>query len=270
MSSLTPKPKLVGQCKLCKLLKVYPDLWEEAHRRVMRERETHASVCRWLNSKLELYNAGLPKDEVVIEKVNAINMCKHFSKHMSERDKMKLALQSKVLGNNANDLTGNVNFTENEKYVAETFLNSCATEVSDYTYVSRLVETLETRLNSYNDFIKKQEIAEPTRRPNLTEITNFQDAVVKLMGLKLDLSRLRNSSAVAGLALRSGLEYSTAAFIDKLISVTEEALVVLKAEMPTSSLADETITFIRGTVASAMKALVPELLKKVSKEYNIK
>jgi hypothetical protein len=90
------------------------------------------------------------------------------------------------------------------------------------------------------------------------------------MKLKIDLTKIRNSSSIAGTAVKSAVEYAVGSFVEVMMSVTEESLSMLQEELPGSSLPLESMKLVRTKIGDAMKASVPSIVEKVQKDFNIK
>src|SRR4030042_3983161 len=74
-------PSLQHNCKLCILLKIDPDMWLEAHRRVFVDGMPKGVVLDWLNGRIEVSNLKRPKDDQLTP-VHRSTMANHFSAHV--------------------------------------------------------------------------------------------------------------------------------------------------------------------------------------------
>lgn len=263
------KPKMATQCKLCKLVHTHPELWTEIHSKVLKEGYSRASVCTWVNSKLELLNANAKSEDHKLTKFTEQNFSRHFNKHNTFELQQALHRNSVLYQNRR--LEAQEGFSDEEVAVAQNFADDFAGyELNEYSSLVRMVATLEQRLWAYDKFIKKKDEDRPHRGVDLDEIGGYQKQIESLMKLKIDLSKLRNSSVIAGAAIETAVETTVASFLEIMMEVTEEAQTILQTELPGSSIPLEVSKLIRNRMADHMKSIVPGLVEQVSKDYKIR
>ena len=262
----TETTKLTNQCKLCRMIHDYPELWAKVHEMVLGENVSHTAAQKWLNSKIELLNLDR-SEESKIKPFNGTNFSIHFNQHVTEELRVKHALNKLALGK---DVYGSTGFSAAEKAVAEAFLQKYSNDISEYTAMSAMIDTVERRLKTYNEFLERRELETKNANPNLGSIAQYVELAEHLMKMRLDLSKLRNSSQVSGLAIEAATETAVRVFLDQLLSITEEAKETLIQEMPGSSLPTEIINSIRNRVGEGMKGSIPDIIKETMRKFSIK
>ena len=263
------RPKMSSQCKLCKLVHSHPELWTEIHSKVLKEGHSRSSVCNWINSRLEVINANTELEEDKLTKFSEQNFSRHFNKHNTFELQQALH-RNQILYKNSR-LDAQEGFTDQEVEVAQQFADDFAGfELNEYSSLVKMVSTLEHRLWAYDKFIKQKDKDNPSRNVSLDEISGYQKQIEALMKLKIDLSKLRNSSVIAGAAIETSVEYTVSSFLETMMSATEEAQTILQTELPGSSVPLEVSKLIRNKIADQMKSLVPSIIEKVSKDYKIR
>jgi len=263
--------KLSNKCKVCKLLHTDPDLWEEIHNKVLRDSFPKKAVMNWLNSQVELRNLDRTEEDQ-LPLFSEQNFQAHFKKHGDTFVIQKVINQQKALSNGSR-LSQGFGFNSAEKGFAKKYADNFANEkddLNDYLKLSKMITSLENQLWKYDTYLKDKDEQNQNRRPNLTEIESYQQQVNALMDLKTKLSKLKNSSTVAGLAVQAAIETSIKKFIELMMEASEESLVVLMDENPESSVPMEAIKFLRLKISENMKSSIPDILEKIKFEYNIK
>ena len=257
-------PTLAAQCKLCKLLQTHPDLWTEIHEQVLVQGMSKAQVARWLNSRVKILNIDL-EDSEKLPTFSDQNFSRHFSQHITEYDKMNLKLKGTAI-----TAPGGNTFKDEDFAVATEFLQDYQQDLTEYTYLSKMVDVLDTRISSYHKYMQKYDREHPDRKPNLTELKDVMDMSKSLMDMKLKLATLRNSAKVAGFAVESAVSHTVDIFLEKLFSVTEESQAFMMAELPGSSIPVEGIKIIRENIRDGMVENATAIVNEVRREYNIK
>jgi hypothetical protein len=256
------KANLYHQCKLCSLIKVNRDWFIEVHRRILDEGEAKTVVCRWLNNKVEEHNNNTNDKSKHLVKYNANNFTRHFQKHISDSDKFRLKLKEHLV---SKPEKGSTSFSENEKSVADASVSGVSIEVDEFKQLNDMITSLEDNLKKYNDQISERGGGIP-----ITSLETYQRLVVNLIKAKRDLTQLKNSSKIAGIAIEDTLETALRQFFNELVKVTEEVEDILNKSIPSSSIPKETMTIIRSRMSGSVKEIVPEVVEKVKKVYSIK
>lgn len=264
------RPKLAHQCKLCKLLHTHPDFWTEIHSKVLKEGYSKSSVRKWANEKIEILNANMKEDEERLVKFSDNNFQRHFSKH-NDYEMQQTLHRQKILADNSR-LRQQQGFSDSEVALVEEFNSTIEdNDIADYVSLSNMIADLEKRFKDYNKYLKERdEQGKQKKKLSIGEIQTYQKSIESFMRLKLDLAKLRNSSAVAGSAIESAVEYTVSCFVEIMMEVTEEAQSILASEIPGSSVPSEVSNLIRGKIADSMKGQVPDIIQRVSQDFNIK
>ena len=257
-------PTLAAQCKLCKLLQTHPDLWTEIHEQVLVQEMSKAQVGRWLNSRVKILNVDLDEKEK-LPIFSDQNFSRHFSHHITDYDKMNLKLKNIITA-----APGGNTFRDEDLAVAGEFLQDYQQDLTEYTYLSKMVDILDSRINSYHSYMKQYDREHPNRKPNLLDLKNVMEMSKALMDMKLKLTTLRNSSKVAGFAIESAVSHTVDIFLEKLLAVSEESQAFMVAELPGSSIPIEGIKIIREHVRDGMVETATAIVNEVRREYNIK
>lgn len=278
-------------CKICRLFLVKPELWVEVHNRVNREKQTRASVARWLNdTHLAALNEGkLPADDGYFKPFSEQNMGTHFTGskpywgvrdgtnnkktgHAQEYYLVKRLAEKK--GHYVNDVEqlsevykDNI-MNENDWKDTDEFVVGLSKELMDYQNLSKMIDSLDKVLTTYNE--KLQEKIENNVNISLLEVEQFQKQVSALFTLQVELTELRNKAPIAGEATKMGIEMTVSAFLSSLMVVVEDAKNNLMAELPNSGMPVEVSNMIMAHMRDAMKKAIPEIIKRVMHEYKIK
>ena len=256
-------PKLSAQCKLCQLLQSNPDLWTEVHEQVLVQGMTKSKVVRWLNSRVEILNVDL-EDHEKLPKFSDQNFSRHFSQHITDIDIMSLKFKGVASGPGADA------FSDEAFETAAEFIQDYQEDITEYTYLSKMIDALDSRMDAYHKFMKKQDHKFPDKKPNLIEMKDVMDMSKTLMDMKIKLSNLRNSSKVAGIAVESAVSHTVDVFLRKLLDVTEESQAFMIGELPGSSIPVDAIKMIRDRIRESMVENATAIVDQVRKEYNIK
>jgi hypothetical protein len=268
MTKPKKKIKWAAQCKLCKLLKTDKDLWREIHNRVIKEEYPKAQVCRWLNSQCDIRNLDREEKDR-IGPFTEQNFSHHFKKHSQDYLNQTYMLTKQALSKGSRINKG-VGLDEDEMSEVEQYVEDLNEGLTEYGSLSRMITSLERKLLSYDNYLLKKDQKNPDRAPNLVEIDNYRKQVASLMDLKIKLAALRNSATVAGSAVESSVEYSTASFLNIMMEVSEEAQNILITEMPGSSVPIEAIKLVRTQIAEKIKAIIPSIIAKIQQDFRIK
>ena len=261
------KAKLKSNCKLCKLLRSNAKLWYEIHDLILEQNVSYHKVCDYVNGKLDIINMEMA-EENKLTPLNPVNFSKHFRNHISESDKVSFALKKGVEKTEISSKTdiGFSNITQNQ---ADSYLKGKFEEsVNDYQKIVTMIDSLEAFLWEYESDLKGRKDA--GRNISRVEIKEYRENVQALMDMKTELSKFRNTSEVAGMAIRSAIELAITAFLDRLISATEETRGILETEMPGSSLPQQVVDLVRQRIGTAMKTSIPEIYEKIVKAYSIR
>ena len=262
------KPKLAIQCKICKLLKTHKDLWYEIHTKVLKEDYSQVAMCRWLNQQVDSLNSKIENEEDKLPQFSTQNFSHHFKRHITSS--MRQELYRQQIMRKDSRLDNQIGFiTDEVEFVKEFEEDLVRSQLNDYQSLTQMVHTLENKLYEYDEQFRKKH-QENKRRVTLPEIEGYQKQVEALMRLKNELAKLRNSSAVAGVAVENAIEMSVSAFVETMMLITEEAQSMLVTEFPGSGLPDEVIKMIRTKIAEDMKAKVPVIVEKIKGDYKIK
>jgi hypothetical protein len=253
-------------CKICILLKKDADLYQQIHHAMIVDRTSPTMIARWANQKLEILNASLPENERIAP-LNLQNFGTHFKSHVSEPQRVKMLLEEKLFADAELRYSG---MSKEDSKAIDNYMLTAREELTDYTKLTRMVGTLEDRLWTYDEYLNNKDLNNENMKPNLTEIANYRTQVESLLSLKVQLSKLRNSSAVSGMAVRASVELCIQAFLDKLLLAAEDAKQTILAEMPGSSLPDDVFGGLRNQIGESMKSVIPEIIERVCKDYNIK
>jgi hypothetical protein len=261
------KAKLKSSCKLCKLLRTNQKLWNEIHDLVLEQNVSYHNIVRYVNGKLDIINMEMSEEDKLAP-LNVVNFSTHFRNHISESDKMTFALR-KNMQKTASTANTPPSFSNIHQEAADSYLKDKFGEsVTEYQKIVTMIDSLEAFLWDYEKDLKGRK--EQGRTINRVEIKEYRENVQALMDMKTELNKFRNTSEVAGMAIRSAIELAITAFLDRLIVSTEEAKSILETEMPGSSLPGQVVDLIRKRIGDTMKLAIPEIYEKVVKAYSIR
>jgi len=260
---------LSERCKLCLLIEQDASLWTEVHRRVFVDKLKQASVCRWLNGRIEIKNQSLPHD-VQMPMFQRENFYAHFNKrhHISSMEEVKSACQVGFA-----TIAGGGKRIKIHRAVQKNLAERAALsdEVHDFKRMRALINASERRLHAFDNQMAKKEIAEgEDHKVDLTEIATFQKLTSDLLRLKKEAIKVENSSRIAGEALKETVELLVDATLERVESVATEVQNQLVREMPGSRLPEQMSHLLRSRIGDAMKMSVPEVLTAIYNRYGIK
>ena len=242
------QPKLNNKCKVCKLLKTQPKIFQEIHERVLEDHISQAQVCKWLNIQLKMVNATLPEGVDKYGEVNTVNFHTHFSKHIGATAKAAQTMHRKIVGREVIEGEG---YTPEEKSIVEGFLHEMSAELTDYLDFTKMIATLEESLWRYNEETLQAATAKgQPKRVNLNQLKIFMDMLDKLADMKIKLTRLRNAAPVAGYAVKRGVALAVEVFVSQLVVATEEASASFREANPDSTIGDEVFVAIVTMLSS--------------------
>ena len=270
-SEVQRKGKMHKNCKLCNLINEDPSLWKEVHTKVLDQGLAKAKVCRWLNSKLEMLNIDREKADKLSD-FSAENFSRHFTNHLPSHFQAEIELRHKALGTTReSDVT---DFPAESIALFESFVETHVEEQSDFSSITKMIDTLETHMVVYNTYLVEKSALHKNqvgKRPILlSELNEFRSMVEALTDLKLKVAKIRNSSAISGAAVRRAVSISVELFINHLVMALSEAELSLKEGIPGSTLPTEVIEKARNQIATNIKTTLPEILEKIFTEYGIK
>jgi hypothetical protein len=259
------KPKLQNKCKLCNLIHQDRTLWTEIHNRILKDGAKKSHICNWLNKQVEIYNANIKPGKEELPKFNAANFSLHFSKHVSDEDKMKAELRISL----KDAPRANNGFSQDEQAVAEKAAAdasgaSLAESYRDYPEtVARLENMIMQDLASDSNLMQGGGLKVNAMSQRLKML---QD----LMTVKKILSDVQKTDRVGGSAVRHAIFRLSEAALDSTKKLAEELKETLKQHMPTSSLPDDVESMITGRIFETLKGSSQEILEEVYKLYGIK
>lgn len=280
----------IESCKVCRLFLAKPELWVEVHNRVLREKQTKASVMRWLNEEClaELNKDKLPADKEYFKPFSEQNLRSHFTGskpawsiregtlkktgHAQDYYLVKrLAAKKGKFVDEVEQLSevykDNL-MNDNDWKDTDDFVVGLSKELMDYQNLSKMIDSLDKVLTTYNE--KLQDKIANNANISLTEVEQFQKQVSALFTLQVELTELRNKAPIAGEATKMGIEMTVSAFLSSLMVVVEDAKNNLMAELPNSGMPVEVSNMIMAHMRDAMKKAIPEIIKRVMHEYKIR
>jgi len=266
--------KFVDSCKICSLMKTHPDFYLEVHNRIMEEDQSKNSVMNWMNSQVDYYNAQLPEDceEERLSKFNGVNLKNHFSKHVTKVDLLARDLRAVMRKDTGYTPPSETPRSALQKETAEAFMYEMTEELADYTSITRYVKILEDMLYRYEqETLNPPEQPGKKRRPiSIRQINDFNKLLSDLTDMKLRLTKLRNSSHVAGSAVQRAVAMSVEMFTNSLVSITQEAAESFREANPDSTVGDAIIETLRMKMAESIKQSFKEIISEVFDEFSIK
>lgn len=266
-TKITPpsRPRLSSACKVCRLVQTQPDLWTRVHDMILKEGMSQRSVMIWLNSQLEVINVGLATNgEETIKAFNEQNFSKHFRNHIDSIHTVTSALKHRALGRQILGVNSPNTYSAEDLAVAEDYLQD-QQELTDYTQLTKMIGTLEDYLWKHNEDLQKKDLVP------LTQLSQFKDLIQSVADLKMRLSKIRNSSVVAGAAVRKAVATSVAAFLNQLVTSTQDAANSFQEAFPEGvNVSAELLNKLRDDVASGMKQVLEEIVEEVFHDFKIK
>lgn len=266
--------KIARSCKICSLLKTHPELYSAVHERVMEDDYAVSAVIRWLNSEVSFYNAQLPADASPSDKLinfNSVNFNNHFTKHVTKASLIAKDIR-KTMANAGVDISNVPSKMNVHDIASEDFLYNMTEELTDYTDITKMVNTMETLLWRYHDetLVPNLKPGEKPRKLSISQIKEFENRLSALADMKIKLSRLRNSSFVAGSAVKRAVAMSVEMFMNSMLSITQEAAESFKEANPDSVVGDAIIDTMRNKMKEQIKFALKEIIDETFEEFHIK
>lgn len=258
-------PALQHNCKLCILLKVDAETWQEAHRRVFVDGMPKGVVLDWLNGRIEVMNLKRPKDDQLtpIHRSTAAN---HFTSHVLNIEEANAARSAAQEGFLVGGMRPSARFLRD---VLEQSVE--ASDVDDHLRMQDLVIAVERRLKEFDDQLRTKENSGGKKQAlDLKDIATFQKLVGNLMTLKREVSKAQASSKIAGVAVREAVEMLVDSTLSKVDAVTGEIREILEQALPGTSLPTQITGLVRTQIGDSLRIAVPEVVTAVERRYRIK
>jgi len=250
------KPKLQSKCKLCNLIRIDRELWQDVHTRLLHEGVKKTHVCKWLNTRIDILNANRKPNVPEIAKFNVSNFTLHLKKHVSNTKQMKAELRAAI----REDPRANDGFTSNEQDVAEAIIDGEQDALADsYKDYPATVAALEKRLLQDN-----------VPRNVLNDAEKQLRILTTLIGIKRSLADVQRTEQVGGSAVRHALVRIGEEVVGATTKLATELKETLSQQLPGSSLPTEVESMITSRLVETIKGVYPEILADIYKIYGIK
>ena len=253
------------RCKLCRLQKQNKPLWKKVHQKLFEENIAQATVCAWLNEQVEVYNAGIENPKNKLPTFNDTNFSLHLSKHIPDREVLKRELIQEIIQKESLDK----NFTEEEREeVKELAYIGLGEQSENYVRLSNFVGSFINKLTTYNDELNTNSTTLTPR--DLTDLGNVLKSVIIA---QKELTAIKNSDRLAGVAVRSAIESTLAAYVPLIVEALEGLRVSLQEELGVeSSLARGLPHRLKEELLSkdVLQKLSADIVMKVFEDYKIK
>lgn len=264
MSSIERHINLHGRCKACRLLKQDIGLFDEVHQRLLIKKHPVTTVVKWLNSRLDVINST--REEPIVE-FSPQNFYLHLDKHITDKGKLirDLAIPPPAITQST--------FSEVEELTANLVLSEGVTKKDKVGPLDAFEESELTAdvilmaMKTYRAEVKKD--LDEGKRPNAAYVKSMHDMVESVIQLQKSINQTRNSSKVAGEAVRKMAHDLNQAYISKLIDVTEEVDKLISNQVE-GSFSGEVAKLIRARMGEGMKASLLEVYNSVIQEFGIK
>ena len=254
--------KLSNRCKVCNLIKTDPELWEELHRLVFEKGYNKSRATRWLNGQLKArFSADANAESAEFVEFNHVNVNRHFNKHVSSLDKVKMELSKIANAEHGND------FTKEEQEKAEQIATDIQTPViSEYNIWKELLDfSLDAALSLKKDYLKK--IKGQKRGLSHLEIDNYAECLTKIMSVKQHLVKLQSSEQALAIALTDLVNIVAGDLFARIQDTTLAIEGMLNAEFPNSSVADRSVDYIRQKFAEDVRVVLKNAMVKIKEQY---
>lgn len=251
---------LNGRCKLCNMLRQDRQLFDETHRRLLILNQSQAVVAKWLNGRVEIKNLSRDKDDQ-IKTFSPQNFTRHLKKHINDRGRFvrEIAIPPPPITHST--------FTEVEQATADAAVTPEPNELDEFLELEDTVKVLLLSLKSHKEGLKKS--LDSGNKPSRVDVETTYKMLGSVLESKQFIAKVRNSSQVAGAAVRRTIELLTTIFLDKLIEATNEQQSILSQQME-GSLPAELNTMLRNRLGAAMKSAIFEVADEVTAEFRIK
>lgn len=251
--------KLRTRCKLCQLIQTNQALWIQVHDRIIREGDSQANVCRWLNERMEVLTAGKKKPI----KFYPANFATHFTKHIPTEDRMKIELNTAVLDSPASMGA----FTEEERALADA-VGDIDENAEEYKEYPGIIETMEQVI--LEDLKDLTRLKDSNKRLNFIEAEKRLRIISQLLAGKQRLFEVQKSESIGGSAVKDGMMQMSHSVIDSSQKLAAEIREALRQQLPGSSFPEEVYQMIMSRIVETLKSNFAEIYGTVLKRYGLK
>jgi len=250
------------KCKLCNLLKTNQDLWAKVHNKVIEDGLSKSVECKWLNGQVEALNLNLPEDQQ-LPAFNVQNFTNHFTKHISDSDKMKVvldkALKKKKRDTSFSDAQVAMNESMSQKKINE--------EVDDLLFMVDMVKTLETLLVEHRDVLLADKANNKLGGVNFSgKLETVFKLTSEVISQKKSLAQLKTADRVAGIAVSEAVTRVVRGMLETAAEAAEKA----KKMVDGGANGDDVSKAIIEQFGSNTETLVYETVEMIKNDFGIK
>lgn len=215
-------------------------------------------VCKWLNETIKIKNSSRSAGDEITPFNNA-NFTKHFNNHIDTMEKLKLEMNKLFSSSNER---GSISFGDEELLLMNMHGMSSNDE---YEFLNVALKEMEDKFVEYNKNMKGKR-----NFTSLKEIEQMQKVISNIIDSRNNLIKLRNNNNIINMAIQVAIERVVTSMLESMMEVTEEAKLVFIKEFDNEKLVESTINMIRNKVGGEAKMIVPEVLLKITKEFNFR
>lgn len=259
-------PRNDSRCKVCALFIRNKPLWHEVHERSFFYRYPNTDISKWLNTQIVTLNEGVDEtDPEFITEFSPQNLQRHFKSHVASMDEVHEVM--------SNGFPARKEVKQRKARAAQLKLPPVGEPTNDYLRLYQLVTAAEHRLEDYEKRYQADKDATNARGEKfvieLDEIQTFQKLIKDLMGMKKELVAFQTRAAIAGNAVREGIELVATQTMAQLKDSLVEMETNLGREMAGSSLPKQMNSLVLNKTGNFVKDLVPKILEEINKRYKI-
>ena len=258
--------KLNSRCKLCRLIKTDPEIWEQFHRLFFEKGYNKSQAQRWLNKQLKAKYAAKAEDasSAEVPQFNHVNIGRHLDAHISDLDKVKI-----ILARQNPQIEGHSpSFTDEEQEKAQQIADEINSPlVEEY---AQWRELLDFSLKAAQ-MLKKdlQEKSDKNRGLTHADVSNYADSLMKIMNVRQHLIKLQDRERMVSSALYDFTNKVGIGLVDRLQKTSDAIDGMLQAEFPESSIADRAARYIRETLVSDIRTSLEQAVNDISERYDV-
>ena len=252
-------------CKICRLSKVYPELFKEIHTMVNSKGLSRSVVCVWLNERIEVLNASKSEEEK-IKPFNKSNFSKHFNNHVKLEIRTSTEVK-KVLNSSIKENKISASFTEQERQLANDVVSSGSDALDEHNLIYNMILAIEQRIRDYDIWYREKR--NKNNFVNLNDIKTYQDLVSGLISSKHNLAKLRSHDNIGITAVATSLEMLTKHILGMVTTISDEVKETVYRETSSEQMSNIVSTLVRTRFSIGLDNVIEDILMQIKKDFKI-
>ena len=246
-----------SRCKVCKLYRIYKDLFMDIHEMVLHIGFSQPRAMLYANSKIEEYNEKASLDGLEgLQFFNRMNFNTHFNKHLPINVTTALKLRTQSIN------AVRPEYEETESVMQELMNNSVQNNLSDYERLSSLVERFEVRFNELDRALDDE------KGMSWSRVQDYTTLVRELSRARQELIKLKQSERLIGLVISQLLNNYTTKSLKSILRSVEQ----IQARIESAGYRDlslEVAKLLRESIVDGMQDSAKDAVSAIKEEFRL-